>query len=80
MSAPRPYATDLERLKEFAHAHLPNIIKGTRLYLFKHKQSKINRKLYLLVFFCPNKKHDNFLKVQFRPFSSPGPSFRLVSA
>ena len=35
------------------HAHLLNIIKGTKQSLSKHKQSKNNRKLYSLVFFLP---------------------------
>ena len=32
-------------------AYLLNIIKGTKQSLFKHKQSKNNKKLYSLVFF-----------------------------
>ena len=58
-------------LKEFAHAHLLNIIKGTKQFFFKHKQSKNNRKLYSLVFFCPNnKKCNKFLKSSVSPVNS----------
>ena len=58
-------------LKEFAHVHLLNIIKGTKESLFKHKQSKNNRKLYSLVLFCPNnKKYNQVLKSSVSPVNS----------
>ena len=53
------------------HAHLLNITKGTKQSLFKHKQSKNNRKLYSLVFFCPNnKKYNKFKKSSVSPVNS----------
>ena len=61
----------------FAHAHLLNIIKGTKQSLFNHKQRKDNGKLYSLVFFCPNNKK---MQSIFKKFCFPRKQRKLIEA